>query len=229
MTEGITAQGVQTGLGARACCSVIGVRMNVELRVSMFDGQVRRNIDQYGMMIAGLWSLTNNGSINRDFVAEIVDEIESAESIEFGDDEKDETNCLNAIMDCVVSAEMGTEDHPHRQAKTIGELIDACDTNFLAQENKEQAQNALKQYGIKANDDGVFIANRNKELSDLLKGTSFQSNWSTFLTRLVGSSKTEPIRFAGKVISRAKLVPWGLFREAAEGTEANERNAKIPF
>ena len=221
----LMTDGFQRGFIARSCASVVEIRNNINLISSMFEGQVQRNIDQYGAMIAGLWSLTNNGNINRDFVGEIVDEIEASESIEFADTEKDETNCLNVIMECVISAEMGSVEYPRRQDKTLGELIDTCDPGYMRPQNLPQAQVALNHYGIKTNENGVLIANRNKELSNLLRNTQFQHSWSTFLLRLDGSSKTGTIRFAGKVVQRATLIPWEFFRDAVEGVEEDDISA----
>ena len=216
------------GFIARSCNAVNEVRRNSELISSMFQGQIRRDIDQYGSMIAGLWSLTHNGNIEQSFVEDIIHEISHAESIDFDDGEKDEIECLSTIMECVISVTWEETQRIVRRDKTIGELIEYTDP-YWPGEQHDEAQEYLKQYGIKTNKDGVYIANQNTELQKLLNGTRFQYGWSTHLPRIPGSKKTKPIRFSGYSVSRATIIRWEFFREFLKQTEENEKNGGVPF
>jgi hypothetical protein len=142
--------------------------------------------DQYGALAAGYWLLTN------DTMPTPEDAKAWAETIPWkrkGDTTKadDSVQCLNTLLEQVVSFSDDSGDRSVRRDRTIGELLESCRQNLP---EKGVCKEVLRRYGIDPKTDRKHfdVAKKHAGLAKLMEKTRFNDGrWTQFLAHLPGA------------------------------------------
>jgi putative DNA primase/helicase len=183
--------------------------------IAIFRDQIGKHVDdltagdQYGPLMAGAYLLEHDEPV------EPVDAYEAVRSYDwtnFGKphkSERDERRCLDTILGVLVPAQAAG----HSEKPAIGELIRLVHGDLDSVEfgiSVKEAQKSLARHGIKAELDGVCVANHAAELEKLLPQGPWRT-WAQHLKRLPGATTPEdPVWFAGGT-QRYTRLPWDLF------------------
>lgn len=182
-----------------------------------------RASDQIAPMLAGLYMLGSTGRITEQAAIDWV----ASQEWEFHTNIKDDPDPVRllhyistSLIKCV--ADGATHD------LSIGELIVAAigkDTNI----NQKWADRTLRQHGIAAKLDGIYIANRNKNLGRILKETAWstgESGWGRTMGDMHGAEKIKIYYFGPGDKQRATRIPLDLFYT---GSVYREEEYEIAF
>jgi len=126
--------------------------------------------------------------------------IQSVQDEPLSDISSNERKCLTLILEAEVKL---SNSHPERK---IVELIKTMAKMPVIDET-DYAQITLKKHGVRVVQDGFLIANKHSELTRILEGTPWASNWSSTLGRLSGATRPGPTLF-NDVLSRVVKVPF---------------------
>ena len=135
-----------------------------------------------------------------------IDDASSSVSDSADSDMKDETRCLNHILQQIVSVEVDGR----RFDRTLGNLI-ANVFNHLESDDVmgpddaippppdkhiaiEDAVMFLKRHGIRLKDGFIYISDSHKEMKKLFKDTAWHTGWKNMLLRIDGSKKTKSLK-----------------------------------
>ena len=180
-----------------------------------------------------------------------IDDASSSVSDSADSDMKDETRCLNHILQQIVSVEVDGR----RFDRTLGNLI-ANVFNHLESDDVmgpddaippppdkhiaiEDAVMFLKRHGIRLKDGFIYISDSHKEMKKLFKDTAWHTGWKNMLLRIDRSKKTKSLRFEPGTVTRAVGIPLnyifgsyiGPLQNAtfARRTSANTPTGETPF
>ena len=144
----------------------------------------RRLGDQYGALLAGYLSISDQIKITEETAKGIVQSIEFEVEKEKAQGINDQHRLLNKIMQHVmrVPKEKGYED------VTIGEM---CQRVYKGVDINNECKIILGNAGIKIIDDTIAIANDNDNLAEILKHSQWPHNWQQTLSRLTFSSASK--------------------------------------
>lgn len=162
--------------------------------------------DQYGMLLAGAWSLFSDRVATQDEAEKWVAErnaegawIEQKAQAE----ESDEVQCLAYLMQSVIRSqgprgviEMSVAELMRISSSTTGDL------------RQDWAVETLGRYGFRGDVDGMVISSTHGGVGGILKDTPWARNWARTLGRLPGARSTEGgVRF-GAVKTRGIEIPY---------------------
>jgi putative DNA primase/helicase len=168
-----------------------------------FDSQ--RQGDQFGTLLAGAWSLTNQHVASE---AEAFALIERENWQQYRDDaeQPDEERCLQHILQHQLRVE---GDRGNGYNRTVWELIEINRGTAASMEiGAGSAEAHLGRVGIRVDGDRLLISNTAKALRRILAETPWADSWGTVLSRLPGAQRAGVTRFRGLAgVSRAVLVP----------------------
>lgn len=171
--------------------------------MSMGIGQ--RMAQQFGMLLAGYWSLISDEPPSKETALAAVKEIDL--SSEKRDSElTDEIECLNHLM----TTRITIRDGNGMVERTIGEIITS---------KNPQDQKFLKTYGIAVLNQGIVVSNCHSALTKIYSSTKWQKNWSVPLGRLPNVKRGERVHYAGQR-SRGTLIPYSVFADSTNKDSA---------
>lgn len=165
--------------------------------------------DQIGALLAGAYSLSNNGPISYNEAVKWI-KVKDWTEERLQDRTRDEIALFNHIMEQMQRVESSSGV----QERTIGELImlvTEIEYDMRGILDKTIAHDRLKRIGIKVSSDNKFIviSNSHKQITKLLEDTSWKQNYHKTLKRIEGAIESESERFAAGVKSRAVKIPIG--------------------
>lgn len=150
---------------------------------------------QYGMLLAGYWSLVSDDTITDSDAVGLIDKHFRPENIHSDDSPKDHDECLDHLLSTRV--EIQESVHPYKMLRrTMGELL----------KNTESYTNHLIDYGVRVEGEEIFIANSHAELGKIYKGTRWDGCWSKALCRISGAKANEQKRIGGKNRKCVKIL-----------------------
>ena len=180
------------------------IRESTKVFVKAFadESGSQRQGDQYGTLLAGMWSLQSSNVVSKEQAIEIIRENDFdsyAEQTEISDEEK----CIQHILQHQLRVECDSKT----VTRSIGELIEvaastATDFDF----DKSHAVRVLGRHGLKVDKEErlLFVSNHAKGLAGILQDTPWVSSWPTMLKRLPeASSAGKTIHFAGPLKTKA--------------------------
>ena len=188
---------------ARAIDQAVNVRANSATFATAATAVLgeQRAGDQIGALLAGAWSLTNDGLVSFDQARDWLHDFDMSEQREEVQSQSDERLLLDFLMQQIVDVPLdkgGTK-------KAIGELVQTCRGEDYG--SVEFAKLALARLGFKVEPDGIYVSNTADGIKRLLRGTPWSVNWSKILRRLPKSRAQAAMYFGftGSV-SRAVFV-----------------------
>lgn len=186
---------------ARAIDQAVNVRANSATFATAATAVLgeQRAGDQIGALLAGAWSLTNDGLVSFEQAQGWLRDFDMSEQREEVQSQSDERSLLDFLMQQIVDVPMekgGTK-------KAIGELVEVCrGQEYDAHEFSKQA---LSRLGIKVEPDGIYVSNTADGIKRLLRGTPWSVNWAKILRRLP-NSKAAGVIYFGYTGSESRAV-----------------------
>lgn len=133
---------------------------------------------QYGMLLAGWYSLLVDCAISEHTAKELVAELDFSESKLETDEETDELGALNFLLSSHVTVQ---DSYGNRKTATIGRIITEGNSTHLRE---------LVNYGILVEHDTISVANSHAALKKaVFAHTRWAENWSYSLERITGAKK----------------------------------------
>lgn len=171
-----------------------------------------RAADQIGPMLAGLYLLSSTKKISVEDAEAWVRKHDWTSHTNIGA-ESDAVRLLRIIFTSVVKV---TQTAGNMQSVTIGEMISASLYGMDGEGviGKADAERTLRQHGIIAQHDGIYIANNSDELARLIAKSGFilgMGKWGAVLKDLDGVTKAEPKWFTPGDKQRASVIPLSYF------------------
>lgn len=169
---------------------------------------MRRLADQIGTLLAGAYALHSDSKISEEKAKawlESKDWSDVTQISEMGDD----VLCLQRIQGHIVRVATATSGQIDQ---TIGQLLTtAVQGKGTAVISFAEMKDVLARYGIKVEQDGVWVANVMPQIEKIMADTPWQKSWGPVLGRLPGARKgANPSKFAG-VLSRYTVIPKEVF------------------
>jgi putative DNA primase/helicase len=167
-----------------------------------FDSQ--RQGDQFGTLLAGAWSLTNQHVASEDEAFALIDR-ENWQQYRDDAEQPDEERCLQHILQHQLRVE---GDRGNGYNRTVWELIELVRGTAASMEiGPGSAEAHLGRIGVKIDGERLVISNTAKALRRILSETPWADSWGTVLSRLPGAQRAGVIRFRGLAgVSRAVSV-----------------------
>lgn len=181
---------------------------------------------QVGTMIAGIYLLGSTGRISEADAERWISERDWEDHTAIGAD-SDPVRLMHHLSTAIIRI-------PQMQADfSIGTLI-ACAYGRQDTVPKKTADDTLRQYSIAVKSDGIFIGNKNQNLSKLLRETDWVNNWGRTLDKLEGATKAQPMYFSLGDKQRAVKIPLNFFFESNripsyKGDPAHQDEFEIPY
>lgn len=208
------ANGIDKGFGARLFArmtKMIHIHLqNVETFSKAFADIVgdMRDGDQYGTLLAGRWTLTNDTPAKYDEAADWIRQILWDHYIGFREEVSEDKQVISMIM----MARVRVETHQGSVIeRTVGELLaKVANIAHTCDAPADNAEAALRRVGIKV--DGkhnliLFAITKEGFINDLVKGTIYGAGWHGILKRNAHAKVSEPTSFVTGVKARAVSMP----------------------
>lgn len=158
--------------------------------------------DQIGALLAGCYSLFDDGVIDAAEATKWVREQDWTEQRGVQDD-TDETACLRSIVETTIKVQTPRST----VERTIAELIRHGSSGTLDLLAAVDANDALGRLGIKVGAESFTISNSHKGIAGILEGTPWAKGWRRTLQRLPGAVVTAgTVRF-GATVGRGVTLP----------------------
>ncbi len=187
-------------LFARMINRVRDLRSSYRVLGEVLSGKVsQRYGQQVGMLLAGWWCLINDGVITDADARAMADELDLEQQKE-EETITDEVECLQHLL----TSRVRIQD----PGSPLAPSIEATVESIIHSGNASQHE-ALKEYGVKVEKDGILIADRSAELLKIFKGTKWSDNWARSLRRIKGAATIGARQFSRKESKhRATKVPF---------------------
>ena len=182
---------------------VIRESAKVFIRAFADESGSQRQGDQYGTLLAGMWSLQSSDVVSPEQAIQIIQDnnFESyAEQTEISDEEK----CIQHIL----QHQMRVEGDGKTVTRSVGELVEVAslstsDFDF----DTGHAVKLLGRNGLRVDHQQrlLYVSNTAKGLATILQDTPWSSSWPTMLKRLPEAASTgkKTIAFAGPLKTKA--------------------------
>lgn len=175
----------------------------------------QRSGDQIGPLLAGAYSLENEGQISLEDAINYI----SRESFDWTEEKglesiKDELLLLQHIMEQVVFLE--NADGIGKIERNIGEMIKVAvgHTAVDVELSSVKSEDRLRRLGIKVDGNYITFSNTSIHLKKMLEGTGWAKNHNKVLMRLEGAVSIESTSFTTDLRTRAVKVPLGYITTA---------------
>ncbi|MES2709764.1 MAG: hypothetical protein V4726_24415 [Verrucomicrobiota bacterium] len=190
--ETVRLPAYSAAIRARSLSNALTIRKNAEVfsvAAVDFTGD-KRSADQIGTLLAGAYSLTSGKVISpaaaRDFMGRQDWEEHRSEEMD-----SDESRCFSHLMVCQVPWK-------HNERIAIGELV------ALAVARESDAHQVLRRWGMKVDDDRLWIANSHAQLEFLFRDTPWSGGkWKLQFARMHGAVKMPPSGFGPACVQRS--------------------------
>lgn len=161
----------------------------------------RRLGDQLGALLAGAYSLYDEGLVSPDDARAFIEEQDWDEQRVVGE-QTDEQACAQHILERVLRVQTSRGPGEKSVAELVGEALASTESDAHA---------VLGRFGIRVDadaDDGsaLTVSNTHTGVRGLLEGTKWASGWARILRRLPGARTTDVSRF-GSTRSRGTAIP----------------------
>lgn len=161
----------------------------------------QRDGDQYGTLLAGAWSLVDDGLATLDMALSYVDQFDWSEHRESAETDEGE-RALATLMGALVRIP-GAE-------VSVNELIrraEGLEVDGLTMQSPS-AQAVLQRHGMRTDGKRLILANNSIELKRLVEGTPFEADLRGVLLRVKGADRynNQSIKFNG-ITSKAISLP----------------------
>lgn len=172
-----------------------------------------RASDQIAPMLAGLYSLSSTEVITEEAAIAWVTKHDWGDHTNINT-ESEGSRLLGIIFSAMVRV---TPKTGNSMTVTIGELINIVLNNDFDTETifKGDAERTLRQYGILALHDGIYIANKSEELERIITKSGFvlgMGKWGAVLSAIPEIIKTKhPKFFSPGNTHRASIIPLSMF------------------
>lgn len=154
---------------------------------------------QYGPLMAGWSAIVADGELSDAEIEDLVDSIDfNQETAASG--ETDQADCISHILARQIT--VSVKDHI-RDDITVADALEAAKLNPLY--NSELGRYGLRLVQSKEGF-GFFISNRNPQLSQLFRDSSWASGWTLSLGRLPGARRNHAAYF-GRHTVKGVLIP----------------------
>lgn len=162
--------------------------------------------DQLGAMLAGAYSLASDNEISLEDATKWIKE-RNWEAEKMSENTKDEIQVLEAIM----GAEIVVETGGFKITQTVGDLVLRAREDLMSPMQEQMisvqaAKDTLRRAGMRVDGFKVLFAYKSAFLSKCLRGTAFEKNYHTMLSRLEGAEKVEKTTFGAGMAARAVRV-----------------------
>jgi hypothetical protein len=183
--------------------------------IATFGEQIGKHLgntnagQQYGPLMAGAYLLEHDEPVEAVDAYEIVQAYDWSGFGKPDPTEKDERQCLNAILSAIIPLQ--ADGHTDRM--TLGELIQIAHLGRDTDDHigMHEARKVLLRYGLKVTEADVFVAHISPELEKLLRGP--WQMWRNYLKRLPGAELPEDTVWFSGGTKRSTKLPWSLFEE----------------
>jgi putative DNA primase/helicase len=165
----------------------------------------QRQGDQYGVLLAGAYSLTSDSKITYEDAKKWIETKDWSEELALSA-HRDELNLFGYIMEQIVEVPTGSHG---RQQRTVGELIltsAGLRTDGVVRPN--DAEEHLRRIGLRVEDNEILISNgRGKSwINNIMEGTDWAKGHAEALRRIDGAQTHPGKSFAG-ITMRSVGVP----------------------
>lgn len=169
---------------------------NIELCVDICTKKFNsvREGDQIGTLLGGALALLSDETPEYEFIKSWIDTFNFDEYREHADTDES-TKALTALLESRVRSNHGD--------MTIFSAIEKYKFN------PEDCNSILSGYGMKVQNNKLYLANNSSSLNELMKNTPYAADLKGQLLRIEGAQKEPPMKFAGYA-SRAISLPISL-------------------
>ena len=165
----------------------------------------RRAADQIGVMLAGLYLLGTTGKITLEKAKQWIEQHEWTQHTA-ATESSDHERLIEFISTKTLRITIGNNSRD----VAIGELIN-CAAGLGGIAPSGEADRELRRIGISVKNNKVYVANKSSNLSRLLEGQPWASNWKRVLLNIKNSANESPLYFFPGVTSRAVSIPLEIF------------------
>lgn len=163
----------------------------------------RRLGDQYGALLAGYLSY----STDKQYTLAEAKEWLANVKVNFNFEKEQSSGRIDqyALFDTIMQQIIKIPYNKTTMEFSIGELCDMVKNSAIGWEDIARI---LGNYGIKREETGVYIANNNVQLQEMLKNTNWPLNWGQTLKRIENASVTSKnVYFSPACKQKAVFVP----------------------
>ena len=162
----------------------------------------QRDGDQYGTLLAGAWSLVDDGVATLEMALSYVDQFDWSEHRENNETDEGE-RALAVLMGALIRI-------PGSAEVTVNELIRKAqgqDVDGLTMQ-PNSAEAVLQRHGMRTDGRRLILSNTSTELRRLVEGTPFEADLRGVLLRVKGADRYDnrSIKFSG-IASKAISLP----------------------
>jgi len=200
-------KGISDRMFARSLVMLPTVLKNIEVfRVSAakFFGTVREG-DQYGTLLAGCWSLCEDREATEQDAIDMINKLDWSEYKDNAEDTESKKT-LSSILESKIKI-------PHGEAslyEVVNIAINGVEMMQGIDLSQSEAHAVLQRHGMKLDDKGLLISNNTQSVTNMLRGSQYQSDWKGQILRIEGVSKyPKPVRFNG-IVSRCIHIDLSL-------------------
>jgi putative DNA primase/helicase len=148
---------------------------------------------QYGMLLAGYYSLISDEIVTDDIAKSMVEEM-SEDDINANENIADEENCLQHLLTSRIQI---TNIDGKSMSKSISMIIT---------DNASREIDQLEHFGMRYGNSELYVASNNTELAKIFHGTAWGKNWNRSLRRQVSlNPKNKKYRIGGVVVNTVCL------------------------
>lgn len=181
---------------------------NIEVFAKMFADTIgdMRDADQYGTLLAGRWTLTNDEPVTEASARDWIKQIMWDHYIGHREDTAEDRQVMNLIL----MGRVRVETHNGALERTVGEVLGRVAGISREGISIEMCEPALRRIGIKVDHrENLILFAITKEgcINDLVRGTIYGAGWSGILKRNAHARVLEPTTFSPGLKTRCIAMP----------------------
>ena len=189
-TETITAEW-RGGLLARTVNMIPVIKKNAKIfahEASLYFGS-RRQGDQIGPILAGLYALHSSDIISKEKAAEFIKSKEWPQQKELAED-----NSHSRLWKFLQEVEVKVDTPKGGKTRTVSELITVASGHYDDDVTRSAAETELKRKGFRVEEGYVFISNTNSWIEGKLRQTEWPGKWAHTLKSISGAIVSDRTR-----------------------------------